>query len=154
VPRCQFVEKINTGTAAAASIGDLAECTAGVDARLRVVLREVMAQRRSTAVALDYVTALGSVVKANCWSLAEAADHDRQSRLQGLLGSYRWDWTQLRGRLTGLAAAWIPGTEADLIGPGIAIDETAHLKKGDATACVGPQHAGCTGTVENCVSAP
>ena len=48
--------------------------------------------------------------------------------------------------------AWIPDSQRDLIGPGIAIDETAQLKKGEATACVAPQHAGCTGTVENCVT--
>ena len=72
--------------------------------------------------------------------------------MQALLGSYRWDWEDLRGRLPGLAAAWIPDTGGDLIGPGIAIDETAQLKHGDATACVAPQHAGCTGQVENCVT--
>ena len=111
-----------------------------------------MAQRRSVSVALDYVTVLASGVKANCWSLAESAGHDGQGRMQGLLGSYRWDWTRLRDQLPGLAAAWIPDAPQDLIGPGIAIDETAQLKKGDATACVAPQHAGCTGTVENCVT--
>ena len=47
---------------------------------------------------------------------------------------------------------WIPDVDGDLIGPGIAIDETAQLKQGDATACVAPQHAGCTGKVENCVT--
>jgi SRSO17 transposase len=146
------VEKINTGTAAAASIGDLAECAAGVDARIEAVLQGVMAQQRSTAAALDYVSVLAPGVKGNCWSLAEAAGHERQGRMQGLLGSYRWDWMQLRGALAGLAAAWIPDAPPDLIGPGIAIDETAQLKKGEATACVGPQHAGCTGTVENCVT--
>ena len=57
-----------------------------------------------------------------------------------------------RARLPGLAAAWIPDAEGDLIGPGIAIDETAQLKHGDATACAAPQHAGCTGKVENCVT--
>ena len=103
-------------------------------------------------VALDYVTVLGSGVKANCWSLAEAAGHDGQGRMQGLLGAYQWDWTRLRDQLPGLAAAWIPDSPRDLIGPGIAIDETAQLKKGEATACVAPQHAGCTGTVENCVT--
>ena len=40
-----------------------------------------------------------------------------------------------------------------LEGPaGGAVDETAQLKDGDATACVAPQHAGCTGHVENCVT--
>jgi SRSO17 transposase len=151
VPRLVVVDHSND-TAAVASIEDLAECTARVDARIETVLRGVMAQRRSTEVAVDYVTVLGSGVKANCWSLAEAAGHDGQGRIQGLLGAYQWDWTRLRDQMAGLAAAWIPDSPPDLIGPGIAIDETAQLKKGDATACVAPQHAGCTGTVENCVT--
>lgn len=141
-----------TDTAAVASIEDLADCTARVDAQVRAVLQGVMAQQRSTSAAVDYVTALAPDVKANCWALAESAGHDRQSRMQGLLGSYRWDWQQLRDQLPPLARAWIPDAEQDLIGPGIAIDETAQLKKGDATACVAPQHAGCTGSVENCVT--
>jgi hypothetical protein len=58
----------------------------------------------------------------------------------------------LRAQLPGLAAAWLPHEADDLIGPGIAIDETAQLKDGDATACVALQHAGCTGQVENCVT--
>ena len=142
----------NNDTAAVASIEDLAECTASVDARIETVLQGVMAQRRSVVVALDYVTVLGSGVKANCWSMAESAGHEGQGRMQGLLGSYRWDYTRLRDRLPALAAAWIPDVERDLIGPGFAIDETAQLKKGAATAGVAPQHAGCTGTVENCVT--
>jgi SRSO17 transposase len=146
------VEQINNDTAAVASIEALVECTARADAQLGAVLQGVMAQRRSASAALEYVTALASGVKANCWSLAESAGHDGQSRMQGLLGSYRWGWKQLRDQLPGLAAAWIPDAPRDLIGPGIAIDETAQLKKGDATACVAPQHAGCTGTVENCVT--
>ena len=152
MPRLVVVDHSNIDTAAVASIEDLAECTASVDAQIETVLRGVMAQRRSTEVALDYVTVLGSGVKANCWALAEAAGHDGQGRIQGLLGAYRWDWTRLRDQLAGLAAAWIPDSPPDLIGPGIAIDETAQLKKGEATACVAPQHAGCTGTVENCVT--
>ena len=72
--------------------------------------------------------------------------------MQALLRSYAWDWKDLRGELPALAAAWLPDRDGDLIGPGIAIDETADLKKGDATACVAPQHAGCTGKVENCVT--
>jgi SRSO17 transposase len=91
-------------------------------------------------------------VKANCWLLAQAAGHEGQGRMQAVLGSYRWDWKQLRDQLPALARAWLPDTQRDLIGPGIAIDETAQLKKGEATAGVAPQHAGCTGTVENCVT--
>ena len=66
----------------------------------------------------------------------------------------RWDRAELRSKLPAPAAVWIADAGDDLIGPGIAIDETAQLRHGDATACVAPQHAGCTGQVENCVSAP
>ena len=111
-----------------------------------------MAQQRSAAAAFDYVAALARGVKANCWSLAESAGHEGWGRMQGLLGSYRWDWEELRAALPALAVAWIPDAEQDLIGPGIAIDETAQLQRGDATAGVAPQHAGCTGHVENCVT--
>ena len=111
-----------------------------------------MEQRRSVEVAFAYVAALSPGVRANCWSLAEAAGYEGWGRMQALLRSYAWDWKALRAELPGLAAAWLPDLEDDLIGPGIAIDETAQLKKGDATACVAPQHAGCTGKVENCVT--
>jgi DDE superfamily endonuclease len=143
-------------TAVRASIGieDVSGCAARADAQGRAVLGRVMAQRRSAGTALDYVRELSSGVKANCWGLAEAAGHENPYRMQALLRSYRWDWRQLRAELPALARAWLPCDAGDLIGPGIAIDETAQLKDGDATACVAPQHAGCTGHVENCVSAP
>src|SRR5260370_35935280 len=72
--------------------------------------------------------------------------------MQALLRSCRWEWKELRAELPGLARAWLPCDPGDLIGPGIAVDETAQLKDGDATACVAPQHAGCTGHVENCIT--
>jgi len=146
------VEQNNNDTAAVARIEDVAACAATVDAQVRAILGAVLAQRRSVEVALSYVAALSPGTRANCWSLAEAAGHEGWGRMQALLRSYRWDWKDLRGRLAGLAASWIPDDEGDLIGPGIAIDETAHLKNGDATACAAPQHAGCTGKVENCVT--
>jgi len=146
------VEQDKDDTAATASIKDVTACAARVDAQVRVVAGKVMAQRRSAEVAVAYVTALSPGTRADCWSLAEAAGHEGWGRMQALLRSYAWDWKDLRAELAGLAAAWLPDREGDLIGPGIAIDETAHLKKGDATACVAPQHAGCTGKVENCVT--
>ncbi len=139
-------------TAAEASIGDVSGCADRVDAQVRAVLGRVLAQRRSAGMAFAYVEGLSPGVKANCWALAEAAGHESPYRMQALLGSYRWDWRELRAELPGLAQAWLPCDEDDLIGPGIAIDETAQLKDGDATACVAPQHAGCTGHVENCVT--
>jgi SRSO17 transposase len=146
------VEHDKDDTAAQASIGDIAGCTARADAQVKKVLEGVLAQRRSAAVASGYVAALSPETRANCWSLAESAGHEGWGRMQALLGSYRWDWKEVRAQLPGLAAAWIPDLDGDLIGPGIAIDETAHIKHGDATACVAPQHAGCTGQVENCVT--
>jgi hypothetical protein len=146
------VEENNNDTAAWASIDDVAACTARADAQVRAVLGRVLAQRRSVEVAFGYLSALSPGVKANCWSLAEEAGHEGPHRMQALLGAYRWDWKDLRGELPGLAAAWLPCDPGDLIGPGIAIDETAQLKHGYATACVAPQHAGCTGQVENCVT--
>jgi len=127
-------------------------CSARADAQVRAVLGRVMAQRRSAGTALDYIRGLAPGVKANCWGLAEAAGHQSPYRMQALLRSYRWDWTRLRAELPGLARAWLPCDEDDLTGPGIAVDETAQLKDGDATACAAPQHAGCTGHVENCVT--
>jgi SRSO17 transposase len=146
------VTKQEEATAAQASIGDIAECAARVDAQVKAVLGRVLAQRRSVETAFGYVTALSPGTRANCWAIAEAAGHEGWGRMQGLLRPYRWDWKDLRAELPGLAAAWLPDREGDLIGPGIAIDETAHIKAGDATACAAPQHAGCTGTVENCVT--
>ena len=64
----------------------------------------------------------------------------------------RWDWKDLRAELRALARAWLPCDPGDLIGGGIAVDETARLKGGEAAACVAPQHAGFTGQVENCVT--
>ena len=57
-------------------------------------------------------------------------------------------------RAAGAGRGVLPDDPDDLIGPGIAVDETADLRKGGSTACAAPQHAGVTGKVENCVSAP
>ena len=135
-----------------ASIEDAAGCGARADGLVRAVLGRVMRQRRSIAVALDYVRALSRDTRANCWELAEAAGHEGPHRMQALLRTYKWSWEKLRGALPALAAACLPDDPGDLIGPGIAIDETADLRKGTATACVAPQHAGVTGKVENCVT--
>ena len=55
-----------------------------------------MAQYRSAETALDYVRGLSPGVKANCWSLAEAAGHDSPYRMQALLRSYRRALEQAR----------------------------------------------------------
>jgi len=120
----------NDDTAVPASIEDVSRCADRVDAQVRAVLGRVMAQRRSAEAALDYVRGLAPGVKANCWGLAEAAGHENPYRMQALLGSCRWDWKELRAELPGLARAWLPCDPGELIGPGIAIDETPSSRTG------------------------
>jgi hypothetical protein len=52
------VEENNEITAAWASIEDVSECSARVDAQVRAVLGRVLAQRRSVEVAFGYLAAL------------------------------------------------------------------------------------------------
>jgi SRSO17 transposase len=148
------VTKTEDATAAAASVDDV---PLGSIDRANVLVREfltrLLRQRRSLAVAVGYVLALGRDVRANCWDLAERAGHDgRPHRMQALLRSYRWSWEDGREMLPGLAQKVLGGDPGDLLGPGLAIDETTDLKEGDGTACVAPQHSGVTGRVENCVT--
>ena len=134
------------------SLEDIGAGMATVDAQIRGLLGRVMAQHRSVEVAFDYLAALSGSGKATCWALAEVAGHPNWSRMQALLGRYVWDYTVLRAGLAPLAARWLACPDGGLLGPGLAIDETAALKKGNHTFAVAPQHAGCTGKVENCVT--
>ena len=147
-----FVRKQDDSTAAMASIEDAAECGERADALVSGVLARVMRQARSVAAAMGYVLALSRDTRANCWELAERAGHAGPYRMQSLLRRYKWRWQDVRGELPGLAAAVMPEEPGDPTGPGLAVDETADLRKGSSTACVAPQHAGVTGKVENCVT--
>ena len=147
-----FVTKQDKPTAAVASIEDAAACDERADALVSGLLTRVMRRRGTVATALDYVRSLARDARANCWELAERAGHGLPYRMQGLLGRSRWRWEDLRELLPGLAQDVLAGDPGDGIGPGLAIDETADLRKGKATACVAPQHAGVTGKIENCVT--
>ena len=125
---------------------------ARADALVMGLLGRVMRQRRTVAAALDYIRALSRETRANCWELAQKAGHEGPHRMQALLRTYRWQWEELRGLLPGLAQEVLREDPGDPVGPGLAFDETAHLRKGRSTACVSPQHAGVTGKVENCVT--
>ena len=142
----------NDATTAVASIEDAAECGERADALVKGLLGRIMRQRRTVAAALDYIRALSRETRANCWELALRAGHEGPHRLQALLSRHQWSWEELRGLLPGLAQDVLPDDPDDLIGPGLAFDETADLRKGRSTACVSPQHAGVTGKVENCVT--
>src|SRR5712691_11115730 len=147
-----FVRKQDKATTAVASIEDAAEYGERADVLVRDLLGRVMRQRRTIAVALDYVRALSRETRANCWELAQSAGHEGPHRMQALLSRHKWSWEELRGLLPGLAQEVLRDDPDDLAGPGLAFDETAHLRKGKSTACVSPQHAGVTGRVENCVT--
>jgi SRSO17 transposase len=146
------VRKQEPATTAVASIEDAVECGERADALVGGLLGQVMRQRRTVAAALDYIRSLSRETRANCWELAQKAGHQGPHRLQALLSRHKWSWEQLRDLLPGLAQDVLRDDPADLIGPGLAFDETAHLRKGQFTACVSPQHAGVTGKVENCVT--
>jgi SRSO17 transposase len=135
-----------------ASIEDAAECGERADALVSGLLGRVMRQRRTVVTALDYIRALSRDTRANCWELALKAGHERPYRMQALLTRCAWSWEQVRDLLPGLAQQVLRDDPDDLIGPGLAFDETAHLRKGRLAACVAPQHAGVTGKVENCVT--
>jgi SRSO17 transposase len=153
VGRPGFVRKQdNDATAAMASIEDAAECGNIADGLVSGLLGQVMRQRRTVAVALEYVRALSRETRANCWELAQKAGHEGPYRMQALLSRRKWSWEELRGLLPGLAREVLRDDPDDPIGPGLAFDETADLRKGKETACVSPQHAGVTGKVENCVT--
>jgi len=98
------------------------------------VVLDAAAQRRGG------VRVRGGAVAGDAGELLGAggvrAGHEGWGRMQALLRTYAWSWKDLRAELPALAAGWLPDDEGDLIGPGIAIDETAHLKHGDDTACV------------------
>ena len=118
---------------------------------LRSLLAPVFAQARSRLAAFSYIGALLAERgdRRSCWQLAEAAGHVTPRRMQALLAEHAWDWTAALAALQRFILAHLSDAEAIMV-----LDETAELKKGQATVGVGRQHAGITGQVENCQSAP
>jgi hypothetical protein len=142
----------NEATTAVASIEDAAECGERADALVSGLLATVMKQRRTLATAMDYVRGLSRETRANAWELARKAGHEGPHLIQSLLSRRKWRWEPVRAALPQLARQVLRDDPDDEIGPGLALDETAHLRKGKSAACVSPQHAGVTGRVENCVT--
>ena len=114
---------------------------------LRGLLAPVFAQARSRFAAFAYISALLAEPgdRKSCWQLAEEAGHRTPRRMQALLAEYRWDWKAALKALQRFVVTHLGDPEAVLV-----LDETAELKKGQATAGVARQHAGITGQVENC----
>ena len=114
---------------------------------LRGLLARVFAQARSRLTAFAYIGALLAEPgdRRSCWQLAETAGHATPRRMQALLAEHAWDWTAALAALQRFIVAQLGDPEAIVV-----LDETAELKKGQATVGVGRQHAGITGQVENC----
>ncbi len=107
----------------------------------------MFAQARSRLTALAYVGALLAEPgdRRSCWQLAEAAGHTTPRRMQALLAEHAWDWKAALAAVQRFIVARLGDPGAIVV-----LDETAELKKGQATVGVGRQHAGITGQVENC----
>ena len=111
----------------------------------------MFAQARSRLTAFAYISALLAERgdRKSCWQLGEQAGHASPRRMQALLAEYAWDWKAVLAALQRFILAYLGDPEAIVV-----LDETAELKKGTRTVGVARQHAGITGQVENCVSAP
>jgi SRSO17 transposase len=111
------------------------------------LLAGVFAQARSRLTAFAYIGALLAEPgdRRSCWQLAEAAGHATPRRMQALLAEHAWDWTAALAALQRFIVARLGDPGAIVV-----LDETAELKKGQATVGVGRQYAGITGQVENC----
>ena len=111
------------------------------------LLAGVFAQARSRLTAFAYIGALLAEPgdRRSCWQLAEAAGHATPRRMQALLAGHAWDWAAALAALQRFIVARLGDPGAIVV-----LDETAELKKGQATVGVARQYAGITGQVENC----
>jgi SRSO17 transposase len=105
---------------------------------------------RAGEVAADGVAYIGALLagpgdRKSCWQLGEIAGHRSPRRMQALLAEYAWDWKAALAALQRFIVARLGDPGAIVV-----LDETAELKKGDATVGVARQYAGITGQVENC----
>src|SRR5258705_13711903 len=96
------------------------------------------------------VASLGIAVPATGWRHADLRLHlAGTSRQPELCRTQAWDWKAALRALQRFILAYLGDPEAIVV-----LDETAELKKGTRTVGVARHHAGITGQVENCQSAP
>jgi len=102
----------------------------GLRRELFAGLAGVFAQARSRLAAFAYAGALLAEPgdRKSCWQLAEAAGHATPRRMQALLAEHAWDWTAALAALQRFILAHLGDGEAIVV-----LDETAELKKGQAT---------------------
>ena len=141
-------------TAATISIDDLRTVSNRIDTEFTQTFAGVFAQHRTWRKATAYtdaLTACDTPVKT-CWELAEKAGHDTPGPFQSLIAENTWDHDELWNRIATFAPQLLPCPADDPLGPGIAVDETAQLKRGHHTVATGIQWAGCVGRKVNCVT--
>ncbi|MCA1696746.1 MAG: transposase, partial [Actinobacteria bacterium] len=140
--------------AATISIDDLRTVSNQIDTEFTQTFAGVFAQHRTWLKAADYadaLTACDTPVKT-CWELAEKAGHDTPGPFQSLILENQWDHDEIWNRIATCAPRLVPCPADDPLGPGIAVDETAQLKKGHQTVGTGIQWAGCVGRPTKCVT--
>ena len=138
-----LVRKQDTATTGVASIEDAAEYGERADALVSDLLGRVMRQRRTVAVAMDYIRALS---RRDAGELL--GNLPRRPGMRGRTGCRPCSaGINGRGRSSaGCCGGWRRKSCAmtPAIPPG---RDCADLRKGKFTACVSPQHAGVTGKV-------
>ena len=139
---------------AAISVDDLRAVSNQIDTEFAQTFTSVFAQQRTWCKAAAYaeaLTACDTPVKT-CWELAEKAGHNTPGLFQSLIAENTWDYGEIWNRIATSAPRLVPCPSDDPLGPGIAVDETAQLKRGRHTVATGIQWAGCVGRKANCVT--
>jgi SRSO17 transposase len=142
------VEKTNHPAAAGARVDDDAHADLFEDLMAQVA--SCFTRRETRLTCKDMVHGLLSELEdRNCWTLAEAAGHDRPYRMQHLLSRARCD----EQRMLDTAADWAishfsagqDGGDAVLV-----VDETADEKSSDGCAGASHQYSGTVGGTALC----
>lgn len=109
----------------------------------RVAGRFARVEPRRTARA--FITGLlAGLPRMNCWTLSEHAGDATPDKMQRLLSRAKWDASEIRDDVRGLAVEHLGRNEAMLV-----IDETGDLKKGDQSVGTQRQYTGTAGRIEN-----
>jgi SRSO17 transposase len=142
------VEKTNHPAAAGARVDDDAHADLFEDLMAQVA--SCFARRETRLTCKDMVHGLLSELEdRNCWTLAEAAGHDRPYRMQHLLSRARCDEQRMLDTAAGWAishfSAGQDGGDAVLV-----VDETADEKSSDSCAGASHQYSGTVGGTALC----
>ena len=140
--------------ATAISVDDLRTISNQIDTEFTQTFAGVFAQYRTWRKAVDYTDALTAcdIPIKTCWDLAEKAGYDTPGPFQSLIGENEWDHQEMWNRITTSVPRLLGCPAEDPLGPGIAVDETAQLKRGHHTVATGVHWAGCLGRKANCVT--